>query len=145
MVATDPTVNVYEAVSIGTETMTHSESPVFHPAMCFHIAGWDLEELFLKVHATTITKTHIQVGLERCTILLLRHFPYLGSAHQSTSVLVFLSFDVHPLPSSMFSLLHPRQSFSPHIQTISISLDAYLIFSLICLPHLLWLWCTTPT
>ena len=47
-IATDPTVNVHEAVSIGTETMKHCESLVFHPAMWFHIAGWDLEELFLK-------------------------------------------------------------------------------------------------
>ena len=37
-IATDPTVNVHEAVSIGTETMKHCESTVFHPAMCFHIA-----------------------------------------------------------------------------------------------------------
>ena len=57
----------------------------------------------------------------RCTMLL-RHFPYLGSAHHSTSVLVFLSFDVHPLPSSMFSFLHLRQCFSPHGLTNSVSI-----------------------
>ena len=54
-IATDPTVNIHEAVSMGTDTMKHCESQVFHP-------GWDLEEHFLKVHGTTITKTHIHFG-----------------------------------------------------------------------------------
>ncbi len=60
-------------------------------------------------------------------MLLLRHFPYLGSTHHSTSVLVFLSFDIHPLPSSMFSLLHRRHCCSPHSLTICL---ASVIFSL---------------
>ena len=32
-IATDPTVNVHEAVSTGTEMMKHCESTMFHPAM----------------------------------------------------------------------------------------------------------------
>ena len=86
--------------------------------------------LFLKkVHATTITKKHIQVGSAKVYDIRLRHFPYLGSAHHSTSVLVFISFDVRLLSSSMFSLLHLRRSFYPHSLTISVSI-ASLIFSL---------------
>ena len=40
------------------------------------------------------------------------------------------------LPSSMFSLRHLLQSFSPHGLTISVSL---FLFSNLCLPHLLLL------
>ena len=96
------------------------------------------------------------------TYLVLFHgpFPYLGSEHQvsilqvlhlvllpsvllspsclfvqhhSTSVLVFLPFSVHSLPSSTFSLLHIPQFFSPHILTISVLL---LWFSYLHSPHL---------
>ena len=49
-----------------------------------------------------------------------------------------LSFGVNPLPSSMFSLRHLPQSFSPHGPTISVSL---LLFSHLCLPHLPLLLC----
>ena len=90
--------------------------------------------------------------------LLLRSFAYLGSAHQVFNLHVlwsyassifscfsFMSFLITSLrlsfglpifrspPTSVFSLLHLLQSFSPDGQTISVSL---LLFYHLCLPHL---------
>ena len=74
--ATDPTVNVQETVTIGTEMMKHYESKVVHPATRRHIAGWDVEVLFLKKSACDNHKeTHPSRINKSCTILLLRQFP----------------------------------------------------------------------
>ena len=38
------------------------------------------------------------------------------------SILVFVSFRIHSIPSSLFSLIHLPLSFSPRVLTISVSL-----------------------
>ena len=92
-------------------------------------------------------------------LLLLHPFPYLGSVHRvfnlhvlrscassifiiapscvflehhSTSVSVFLSFGVHSLPSSMLSLVHLLQPFSPHGLAISVSLLLFVCHTCAC-------------
>ena len=116
--------NVHETVSIGTEMTLEAHSRMgFRGILLKKSPCYDNQK---ETHPSCISK-----GIR--TILLVRHFPYLMSAHHSTSVLDFLYFDAHPLPSSMFSLLHLRQSFFPHGLTSSVSL---LLFShLIMIPH----------
>ena len=90
--------------------------------------------------------------------LLLQPFPYLGSAHRvfnlhvlrscASSIFTCISFmsfvitSLHPSfglpivrcpPTSILSLLHLLQSFSPHVVTNPVSL---LICSRLCLPPL---------
>ena len=42
--------------------------------------------------------------------------------HRPTTILVFLSFGIHSLPSSMFSSVRLPLSFSPHLLAISVTL-----------------------
>ena len=87
-----------------------------------------------KVHATTITKKHIQVGSAKMYDTSSSTFSLFGVG-ASLHLRFFLPIFRCP-PTTifyMFSLLHLRQSFSQHGLTISVSL---LLLSRLCLPHL---------
>ena len=87
--------------------------------------------LFPMVSAHRLFNFHV---LRFCASSIFTYLSFMTFLkHHSTPVSVFLSFGVHSLPLSMFSLPHLLQSSSPHGLTISISL---LIFSHLCLPHL---------
>ena len=117
------------------------------------LAGCDLGVLFLnKVHATTITKKNIQVGSAKVYASLAFSLFRVGAPSlQSPRSLVlcfststpffFMSFLLTSLhlsfglpifrcpPTSIFSLLHLRQSFSTHGLTISAPLVVSLMFA----------------
>ena len=73
--------------------------------------------------------------LRSCAFSIITHFPFMFFLlfFNITPPSVFLCFGIHPLLSSMFSLLHlPHYSY-PHGLTISVSL---LLLSHLCLPHM---------
>ena len=103
---------------------------------------------FGSAHRVLILSVLRSRSSSRCTLVSFIYFllpslhlsislPIYRCPHTSISVSVFLSLGVHPLPcshyyifrcppTSMFSLLHILQSFSPHDLTASVSLLLFL-------------------
>ena len=92
--ATDPTMNVHEAVAIGTEMMKHYESTW---------PGGFHDTLPKKVHAMVITKKYIQVGSAKVydTNLIYSRIIGLKASGQDMNLSDVLKHE--SIPTSMFT------------------------------------------
>ena len=95
-ITTDPTVNVHESVSIGTEMMKQYESTWpdgFH------------DTLSKKVHTLAITKKHIQVGKTKVhdTNLIYSRITGLQTSGREMNLNEVLMYELSPIPTSMFT------------------------------------------
>ena len=93
-IATDPTVNVHEAVAIGTEVMEHYESKW---------PGGFPDTLPKKVRAMVITKKHMQVGSAKAydTNLIYSRIVDLKASCQDMNLNAVLKYE--SIPTSMFT------------------------------------------
>ena len=94
---------------------------------------WLVGKLVLTTDELTQTLYQGSYLVVRHTCLSLVLCIFLNSSPSSLHFTFSLPIFLCP-PTSIFPLLHLRQSFSPHVLTISVSL---LLFSLLCLPHLI--------
>ena len=93
-IATDPTVNVHEAVAIGTEVMKHYESTW---------PGGFHDTLPKKVRAMVITKKHMQVGSAKAydTNMIYSRIVGLKASCQDMNLNAVLKYE--SIPTSMFT------------------------------------------
>ena len=95
-IAPDPTVNVHEAVAIGTEMVKQYEST--WPGGCH-------DTLPKKVRTMAITKKHIQVVSAKVydTNLIYPHIIGLKSSGRDMKLNKVLKYELAPIPISMFT------------------------------------------